>query len=83
MPVHEYQAVKKAESCGHCIERFEVVQKISDPPVSRCPECGAPVKRLISAPSIGASRSGFDQRAKSAGFHKLEKLGKGEYEEKY
>jgi putative FmdB family regulatory protein len=83
VPIREYRAVKRAEGCDYCVERFEVVQKANDPPLSRCPECGAPVRKLISAPSIGASRSGLDERAGNAGFHKLEKLGKGEYEAKY
>jgi hypothetical protein len=41
------------------------------------------VKKLISAPRVGASQSNFDDRAKASGFHKLKKLGKGEYEKQY
>ena len=41
------------------------------------------LKKMISAPSVGASQSNFDDRAKNAGFHKLQKLGKGEYEKQY
>jgi hypothetical protein len=41
------------------------------------------VVRALSTPSVGASKSGLDQRAKSSGFIKYEKLGKGEYEKKY
>jgi hypothetical protein len=41
------------------------------------------VKKLISTPAIGGSQSGFDDRAKSSGFHKLKKLGTGEYEKLY
>lgn len=59
------------------------MQKISDEPLDRCPDCGAPVEKQISAPSVGSSKSGFDDRAKRAGFHKLKKLGKGEYEKQY
>lgn len=82
MPIYEYQASEK-KSCPHCAKRFEVLQKMSDPPLTVCPECGAPVSRLISPPAVGLSRSGLDDRAKQAGFHKLERRGKGEYEKKY
>jgi hypothetical protein len=41
------------------------------------------VARQISVPSVGGSKSGFDDRAKNAGFSKLKKLGSGEYEKQY
>jgi hypothetical protein len=41
------------------------------------------VQRLISAISIGYSKSGFDRRAREAGFTKLQRIGRGEYEKKY
>jgi putative FmdB family regulatory protein len=42
MPTYEYECT----SCGH---NFEVFQAMSDDPLSKCPECGKKVKRLISA----------------------------------
>ena len=83
MPFYEYQVVEKEEGCDFCSVSFEILQKISDENIKICPECGTPVRRLISIPSIGGSKTGFDDRAKNAGFHKLERLGKGEYEKKY
>jgi putative FmdB family regulatory protein len=83
MPIREYQAKDAARGCAHCARAFDVLEKISDQPLAACPRCGAPVTRLISAPSIGGSKSAFDARAKAAGFSKLERLGKGEYEKKY
>jgi putative FmdB family regulatory protein len=83
MPIYEYQTQNAAEACEYCSKGFEQLQKVSDPPIEKCPKCGAPVDKLISAPSVGRSRSGLDHRAESAGFHKLKKLGKGEYEKKY
>jgi putative FmdB family regulatory protein len=41
MPAYEYCC----ESCG---EHFERRQKMSDPEVEACPDCGSGVKRLIS-----------------------------------
>ncbi len=42
MPTYEYLC----DTCGH---QFERQQKMSDAPVKKCPECGKPVRRLISA----------------------------------
>ena len=83
MPIFEYEAQEGADGCPFCRAGFEWVQRVSDPPLRKCPKCGAPVRKLISRFSVGFSRTGLDSRAKSAGFHKLEKLGRGEYEKKY
>lgn len=40
MPTYTY----KCETCGE----FEISHPISAPPVATCPDCGAPVIRLIS-----------------------------------
>lgn len=40
MPTYEYQCAK-----GHAFEAF---QRISERPKSRCPQCGARAKRIIS-----------------------------------
>ena len=83
MPIYEYEATQKEGGCERCLAGFEVLQKLSDLPLTVCPACGAPVVKRISAPAVGKSSSGFDDRAKAAGFHKLKRLGKGEYEKKY
>lgn len=83
MPIYEYQAKDKKKSCAHCAKGFEVIQSLSDPHLTACPQCTSAVIRIISAPSVGASKTNFDDKAKSAGFHKLKKLGKGEYERQY
>lgn len=82
MPIYEYQAVEVAKSCAKCRDGFEYFHK-SAGVLAACPACGAPVKKLISAPNVGASESGMDDRAKSAGFHKLKKVSHGEYEKLY
>ncbi|MGE5592290.1 MAG: FmdB family zinc ribbon protein [Betaproteobacteria bacterium] len=52
MPTYEYYC----EKCG----RFEELQRMSDEPLSRCPTCGGPVRRLISRNvSIIFKGSGF------------------------
>jgi putative FmdB family regulatory protein len=83
MPIYEYQAADTEQACDYCRDGFECLRQLSDPPLSCCPECGTPIKKLISAPAVGGSQSGFDDRAKASGFHKLKKLGTGEYEKLY
>ncbi|MFO7870910.1 MAG: zinc ribbon domain-containing protein [Kiritimatiellia bacterium] len=83
MPIYEYEPADPGKSCAYCRAGFESMRKISDPPLEKCPQCGSPVRKLVSAPSVGSSESGLDDRAKNAGFHKLKRLGKGEYEKQY
>ncbi len=83
MPIYEYEAKDSKKCCDHCRESFELMQKISDAALTHCPECGAALIKLISTHSVGASQTGFDDRAKSAGFSKLKKTSKGEYEKQY
>jgi putative FmdB family regulatory protein len=52
MPLYEYQCKK----CGH---RFEKIQKFSDKPFKKCPECGGPVEQTISAPAVQFKGSGW------------------------
>jgi len=83
MPTYEYEAVDPDKSCVICRKGFELVRTFRDSPVTQCPHCGTPVRKLISAPAIGRSVTSLDDRAKSAGFTKLKRLGKGEYEKQY
>lgn len=65
MPIYEYE-------CGNCKFYSEVMQKISDPPLRKCPSCGKNTfRRLISAPVFRLKGSGWyetdfksDQEAK-------------------
>ncbi len=83
MPIYEYRIAEDAKPCEYCENGFEMIRTLSDPAVEKCPKCQAPVIKLISTSSVGSSKSGLDARAKSAGFHKLQRTGKGEYEKKY
>lgn len=42
MPTYEYE-------CDSCGRRFEQFQGITEPPLTKCPECGKRVRRLMSA----------------------------------
>jgi putative FmdB family regulatory protein len=83
MPTYEYEAIESARSCSRCVGGFQLFRSLRDPPVTACPDCGAPVRKRICAPAIGRSISSLDNRAKAAGFSKLKRLGKGEYEKQY
>lgn len=53
MPTYEYK-------CRDCAEKFDEFQKITDPPLTRCPFCGGDVDRVISGGSgIMFKGSGF------------------------
>lgn len=53
MPFYEYQ-------CSACQHHVEVLQKISDAPLRKCPECGkSTLKRLISAPVFRLKGGGW------------------------
>ncbi len=83
MPIYEYEACDTDTKCAYCGAGFEVMQRMADKRLATCPECGAPVTRRISAPALVSSQSDFDNKARGAGFHKLKRLGKGEYEKQY
>ncbi len=44
MPTYEYE-------CSYCGNQFEVVQKMTDKHLEKCPKCQKKVKRLISSGS--------------------------------
>ena len=53
MPLYEYE-------CDACHQRFERIQKFSDPPIEQCPNCGkGPVKKLLSSPAIQFKGAGW------------------------
>lgn len=53
MPFYEYQ-------CGSCNQHVEVLQKISDAPLRKCPNCGKQkLKRILSAPVFRLKGSGW------------------------
>jgi putative FmdB family regulatory protein len=51
MPIYEY----KCEN-GHV---FDVMQKLSDEPLTSCIECGAPVRKVLHPVNISFKGSGF------------------------
>ncbi len=52
MALYEYQCL----SCG---DVFEVIQKMSDDPLSTCEKCDGALKKLLSAPAFQFKGSGW------------------------
>ncbi len=52
MPIYEYQCKK----CGH---HTEVLQKFSDPPLSKCEICDGDMKKLISHSAFHLKGTGW------------------------
>jgi len=53
MPIYEYR-------CKACDHETEALQKMSDKPLRKCPECGRlQLQRLISAPSFRLKGGGW------------------------
>jgi putative FmdB family regulatory protein len=51
MPVYEYRCEN-----GH---QFEVIQRMSDPSITKCTVCGAPVRRVFHPIAVHFKGSGF------------------------
>jgi putative FmdB family regulatory protein len=56
MPIYEYKA-KDGTHCKLCKGRFEVRQGITDAPLTRCPECGAEIRKVFSRPFLSRRES--------------------------
>jgi len=62
MPIYEYKCAN-----GHV---FDVIQKMSDEPLDKCQECGAPAERVLHPVAIHFKGSGFhntDYKTKRSG----------------
>jgi hypothetical protein len=85
MPQYVYEVVTEDGQPG---ERFEVFQKMTDPPLTQHPETGQPVRRVILPPHIagrfapmkGERAVADDKKLERLGFTKYVKSGDGTYE---
>ena len=48
MPIYEYEPVNMDKACPRCRGGFELVHPAGEPPCSSCPDCGRPVRKIIS-----------------------------------
>ena len=53
MPIYEYQ-------CEHCEHKMEAIQKFSDDPLKKCPECKQEtLRKLVSAAAFKLTGTGW------------------------
>lgn len=52
MPIYEY-------GCTECGKRIEAFQKISDPPLTECPDCSGELTKLVSNTSFVLKGGGW------------------------
>jgi putative FmdB family regulatory protein len=78
MPLYDY--APKSGKCKQCKGRFEVMQRVAEPKLKRCPACGKAVERLISKVALGGKYSVSDGKVKSLGLTRYKKAGDGVYE---
>jgi putative FmdB family regulatory protein len=52
MPTYEY-------ACRSCDEHVEVVQSFKDEPLTECPSCGGPLRKVFGSIGISFKGSGF------------------------
>ena len=52
MPLYEYE-------CKKCKKHTEHIQKFSDPEITKCPHCGGPLERVVSAAAISFKGGGW------------------------
>lgn len=80
MPIREY--VPNDDCCPHCLGGFELIQQLSDPPLTECPECGRPCHQVFSGFSVGGSLKSTLSKSnlEAHGFTQYTKKGKGYYE---
>jgi putative FmdB family regulatory protein len=67
MPTYEYRAVIPEKSCDYCLQGFEVIQRMTEPSLVRCPRCQNEVRRVLFAPHFvvkGSPVSATDKQIK-------------------
>ena len=87
MPLYVYEVI---EDDGEPGERFELIQRITDPPLTKHPGTGKPVRRVIQPVYVGGrwfdstmKRSiSDDKKLDKLGFTKYVKAGDGIYEKR-
>lgn len=80
MPIYRY--VPGTAGCPTCRDGIERLQRMSDPPLERCPDCAAALERVIGVPSVisGGSHLLRETHLAKHGFTQYRKVGKGKYE---
>ena len=75
MPIYEYEHVDTPCPLGRV---FELRQSLAEEAVSRCPGCGAAVRKVISRTNVNTPKTNSELR--DLGFTKLVRRDSGVYE---
>lgn len=79
MPIYEYELCDG--DCRICGGRFTLRRPLSAPPLTQCPLCRKPVRKLLSTFNSPLKLKPLSvSDAKKAGFKIYKKVSKGEYE---
>ncbi len=79
MPLYEYELCEG--NCVVCGGHFTLRRPLSAAPLTNCPACRKPVRKIISSFSSPIKLKPLSiSDAKKAGFTVLKRLNKGEYE---
>ena len=80
MPNYVYRPKNKSQ-CDHCEDGFDHLQKLDDEPLTSCPECEAPVEKLITAANLASSVPSLKEgNIEQHGFTQYRKVEQGVYE---
>ena len=71
MPTYEYQ-------CKSCGTHHDVVQKFGDDPLTECPSCGGPLRKVFGAVGVVFKGSGFYKTDSRTSAKKSERSDKAE-----
>src|SRR5580692_9526441 len=75
MPTYEYQ-------CKSCGTKHEVVQKFGDDPLTECPSCGGPLRKVFGAVGVVFKGSGFYKTDSRTAAKKSERSDKSDKSDK-
>lgn len=75
MPIYEYEHLARACKLGVI---FDIQQSMRDDPLTRCPGCNEPVRKIISRSNINTPKTNSELR--DLGFTKLVRRDDGVYE---
>ena len=73
MPIYEYEPTSLEKKCHQCELGFDAIQRISEPALTSCPNCGGAVRRRISRPRVilrGSARGKDEVEQKVADYER-------------
>lgn len=80
MPIYVYRAAT-GRKCPHCVDGFDALQGLNEPAMTGCPECGAPIARVLTAPNLVSPKPSLtEENIGKHGFTQYRKAERGVYE---